>query len=228
MKSYVISLADREDRRQEFFSSEYIKKLDPVVIDAVTTNDEIESNHPNMAVAACWMSHLKFAKMFLDTEERFALVFEDDAELTEEGFNFISNLRDQDMMDIDCIQIGFNTFNGRITGRRRIFINKLLAQLSFLIESMNPSRGIAFRTIKLSNQLFVSKSFETGTHCYLISRRLAKVMIGFNLPVIIPADVALGELALTSNLNFYRATTSLCNQSSSPSSIDFSGVRYDR
>ena len=220
MKCFVISLSDREDRRLEFFSSEYIRELNPVVIDAVNTKDEIHTTHPNLAVAACWMSHVKFAQAFLDTEEEFAVVFEDDAQLTEEGFELIYGLRDGDLSNIDCIQIGFNTFDGRITGRRRLLVDQIWAHTLHFIKSVMPFKVNPSRTIKLFNQLLVRGSFETGTHCYLVSRKLARLIINFNLPVIVPADVALGELALCPNLNFYRSTTSLCNQSNSPSSIE--------
>jgi GR25 family glycosyltransferase involved in LPS biosynthesis len=222
MKSYVISLPDREDRRSNFFSSLYIKELGPIIIDAVSTSDEFDTTHPNRAVAACWMSHLKVAQEFLKTDEEFALIFEDDAELNEDGFSFINGLRDQDLINIDCLQIGFNIFRGRITGRRWVTANRFYAKILLFKKSLISFRRDLNPTNTLLGQLFISRSFETGTHCYLMSRKLAKLMISYNVPVVVPADVALGELALVTNLNFYRATTSLCNQSTSPSSIDFS------
>jgi GR25 family glycosyltransferase involved in LPS biosynthesis len=222
MKSYVISLPNREDRRRNFFSSRYIKKLGPIIIDAVSTSDEFDSTHPNRAVAACWMSHLKVAQEFLKTDEEFALIFEDDAELNEDGFSLINGLRDQDLVNIDCLQIGFNIFRGRITGRRWVVANRFYAKILLFKKSLISFRRELNPTNTLSGQLFISRSFETGTHCYLMSRKLARLMMSYNVPVVVPADVALGELALVTNLNFYRATTSLCNQNTSPSSIDFS------
>ena len=199
-----------------------MKKLDPIIIDAVSTSDEFDSTHPNRAVAACWMSHLKVAQEFLKTDEAFALIFEDDAELNEDGFSLINGLRDQDLINIDCLQIGFNIFRGRITGRRWVATNRFFAKFSQFKKLLIGDKRDPNSTNTLLGQLFISRSFETGTHCYLISRKLARLMLSYNVPVIVPADVALGELALVTNLNFYRATTSLCNQSVSPSSIDFS------
>jgi GR25 family glycosyltransferase involved in LPS biosynthesis len=62
-------------------------------------------------------------------------------------------------------------------------------------------------------------SFEPGTHCYLINRYFAEVMVQINNPVYLAADLMLMSVAKSHNFKVIRVGKSMVNQSNSPSSI---------
>lgn len=68
-------------------------------------------------------------------------------------------------------------------------------------------------------QSLIYHSFEPGTHCYVINRDFAKVMIQINNPVYLAADLLLMSIAKSHNFKVIRVSRSLVAQSESPSSI---------
>jgi GR25 family glycosyltransferase involved in LPS biosynthesis len=62
-------------------------------------------------------------------------------------------------------------------------------------------------------------SFEPGTHCYVINRDFARVMLQINNPVYLAADLLLMSIAKSHNFKVIRVCRSLVSQSKSPSSI---------
>jgi GR25 family glycosyltransferase involved in LPS biosynthesis len=77
---------------------------------------------------------------------------------------------------------------------------------------------------KLRNSLGIKESliyhsFEPGTHCYVINRDFAKVMLKINNPVYLAADLLLMSIAKSHNFKVIRVCRSLVAQSKSPSSI---------
>ena len=220
MKTYVISLISREDRRLKLLNDENFREMDSVFVDAISTQDEFDFLHPNKAHAACWLSHRKVAHELLESGDPYALVLEDDAELSKELLAVVNEISLNGMDGIDCLQLGFNVFNGRITGRRYLALNRLLWFLFFSFSRLLNLRRHKSLPVRRFNKILVPKSFETGSHCYILSRKLALTLTDFNDPAVIPADVALSELALSKNLSFYRVSKPLCPQSDSASSIE--------
>ena len=68
-------------------------------------------------------------------------------------------------------------------------------------------------------QSLIYHSFEPGTHCYVINRDFAKVMLAINNPVYLAADLLLMSIAKSHNFKVIRVCRSLVAQSKSPSSI---------
>jgi GR25 family glycosyltransferase involved in LPS biosynthesis len=220
LKTYVISLKSREDRRLKLINDPNFRELDSVFVEAISIQDDFDFLHPNKAHAACWLSHHKVAHELLKSGDPYALVLEDDAELSKALVRVVNEISINGMDGIDCLQLGFNVFNGRITGRRFLAINRMWWFLLFLVSRLVRFRGHKSLPMCRFNKLLVPKSFETGSHCYILSRKLALTLTNFNNPPVIPADVALSELALSNNLSFYRVTKPLSPQSDSASSIN--------
>ena len=201
-------------------NDENFRGLDSVFIDAISTQDEFDYLHPNKAHAACWLSHHKVAQELLNSGAPYALVLEDDAQLSRELLTVVEEISLRGLDGIDCLQLGFNVFDGRITGRRYLKLNRIrFSSFYFFTRFLHLSVREYF-PVRRFNRILIPKSFETGSHCYIMSRKLALALINFNNPPVIPADVALSELALSKDLYFYRVTKPLCPQSDSASSIE--------
>lgn len=213
--SYVISLKDRIDRQKAFFAQLEGVSLQPQLIEAVTSSEVYTPFHENLAVAACWTSHQKVARYFLETNAAYALVFEDDAEISDCMLGFIESLTTEDLASIDCLQIGYNVFNGKIMGRKSDSFSRNRARISYLFHR----RGRA-SVIKIAQEFVIMNAFETGTHCFLMNRKVARLILQINSPVVVPADVAFNLLTKMRGARVARLSRSLCQQSDSPSSIE--------
>jgi GR25 family glycosyltransferase involved in LPS biosynthesis len=220
LKTYVISLKSREDRRIRLINDKKFQELDWVFVDAISTQDEFDFLHPNKAHAACWLSHHKVSHELIKSGAPYALVLEDDAELSRDLLQVVQEVSLNGMAGIDCLQLGFNVFNGRITGRRHLVLNRIWWFLFFVLSRLPGFRRHESLPVRRFKKILVPNSFETGSHCYILSRKLALTLIDFNKPAVIPADVALSELALSKNLSFFRVTKPLSPQSDSASSIE--------
>lgn len=84
---YVISLSEREDRRQSFVKRAKEENLEFEFIDAIRGSDNLVSKQ-----FACSMSHLKAIFNFLNSNKEWCIIFEDDADLCA---NFVSHATDK-------------------------------------------------------------------------------------------------------------------------------------
>jgi hypothetical protein len=92
-------------------------------------------------------------------------------------------------------------------------VTKILKYSNFLLNE----RKLRFRL--KTNQPLIYHSFEAGAHAYIIGRELAKLLIDFNNPVLLPTDVCLMGVARAKNFRFLRSSKSMSEQSGSFSSI---------
>ena len=227
--SLLINLDKRPDRWNHFvensanlmipverFSAVDAKYLDP-------KNLKLPS-----PVVACWTSHQEVARTFLSSSAKYCLVLEDDISLTTDSTSRLNKLWERDLEGVDLLQVGFCIHANRLANRanykvQRSFV-RILSFLGFLDlkvvqKSMSKIYGYDFSKLKSVDLIVANSTFELGTHAYLISRKFAEVMLEFNTPVYLPADLAIMELAQSGHFHSFRLLESLIGQTDSPSSI---------
>lgn len=228
MKAYVINLAHRTDRWK---SVEFQSSFLPVAVERFDASDAsifagLDSSYLPPAVLACFDSHRKLLAEFLKSDDKYALILEDDFLLKKpiklDYFNQLLNY------NLDFLQIGFlqtTVFQSISIANQNFFdlIYKFGAKIStFRV----PSTLTKFLSSKLlfSEQIdiplnIVLHDVRPGTHAYLISRKLALAIQEINSPTFLSADglyIALGPLR---HFKMGRLRRSKIFQSNSPSSI---------
>ena len=227
--AFLINLDRRPDRWFEFNANSSSLEIPIERFSAVDGQDlsksELRTPPP---VAACWMSHQNVAQKFLESEAEYCLVLEDDLALTKDSISALNQLWKKKFQDFDLLQIGFCVSNNKLSKRvvysRQRHIVNLLWRFKLLSTPLTQRlfKNIYGYKISYSGKLNLPvalNTFELGTHAYLISRRFAEMVVSFNRPVYLPADLAMMEIVKTGNFQSLRLIRSLINQSASPSSI---------
>lgn len=228
MKTYLINLANRTDRLES--SRIQLSKVDSafVRIEAVfiSPNANEASTLVTNGVKGCWESHRKCFVEFLKTEEEFALICEDDLEITRlEAFYQAMNWGISNQVDL--IQLGFlvQGIRNRVT-----YSIDALEQLAFKaiykLSKISNTKFSSFnnklrvRRYGLTSFKYVPDSFLPGTHCYIISRRMAQSVLSLNSPQFLSADDFFIALSKMRSFDMYRIRKSAVKQNNSVASID--------
>lgn len=227
--AYLINLDRRPDRWLEFNQSSTVLEIPIERFSAVDghnlSKSELRTPSP---VAACWMSHQEVAQKFLESEAEYCLVLEDDLALTKDSISALNQLWKKNFHDFDLLQIGFcvsnNQLSNRVSYNRQRHIVNILWRFKFLSAPLTQRLlkniyGYKIIYLKKMNLPVAVNTFELGTHAYLISRRFAEMVVSFNRPVYLPADLAMMEIVKTGEFQSFRLLQSLIDQSTSPSSI---------
>lgn len=200
----VINLERRPDRRNNVLSELKHLRLRASVLAAT---DGCDTRHlPSGTIVtdtefACWLSHTRAMRHFLQASPaEVCLILEDDV-LLERNLDWPRLLHDlADFMSdqsIDYLQIGRIDW-ARLSQRRLVRLKRLLiSEVSWRIRSI---RNLRFRHL---DRHFLVSLGETGdgTHAYLISRKFASIVQHHNYPVWTPADNYFAALAKVSDRN---------------------------
>jgi GR25 family glycosyltransferase involved in LPS biosynthesis len=227
--AFLINLDRRPDRWLEFNQSSSSLDIPIERFSAVDGLDlpksELRTPSP---VAACWMSHQEVAREFLEGEAEYCLVLEDDLALTKDSISALNQFWKQNFQNFDLLQIGFCVSNNQLSNRvfynRQRHIVNILRKFELLSSPLTQRLlqnvyGYKICNLEKLNLSAAVNTFELGTHAYLISRRFAEMMVSFNRPVYLPADLAMMEIVKTGEFQSFRLIRSLIDQSASPSSI---------
>ena len=229
LEAYVINLRQRADRRIEFEKRHKQLRLNFRYVDAVDGSQwdtNVHFSPPN--VAACWLSHQKVAELFLSSGDEYALVLEDDAILDLRIMELVNKESELSAVGLDLFQVGYNIQADRVSsGHKDSYLRMKLMSLCLvdrLIANIPFMRSDFCNTHTIHTALGLPRPcviglFETGTHAYIMSRKLAQLIVRFNNPVLLPADVALCELAKLDYIKMARPSHTYSNQSDSASSI---------
>lgn len=181
-----------------------------------------------LGVKACWESHKKTLQLFLEGNSDFALIAEDDLYFKSHR-KVMKVLQDARWKDLDVYQIGFLSHG--ILAKISIAISNLEALifkiLSSCIATFNENSKVA-RRMRVKQALrmpigMVASRFEAGTHCYIISRHAAQIVLTLNDPQFLSADDFYSALARMRSLKFGRPSRSLAGQKNFPK---FPGPRF--
>lgn len=217
------------DRRIEFEKKHSHLRLNFQYVEAVDgTLLETNAHFSPPNVAACWLSHQKVADLLLSTGDEFALVLEDDAILDSRIIDLVNMESELSALELDLFQVGYNIQTNRVASGHKDshlrFRLMLLCLVDRFIEKVPLIHSSFCRTHNIHTRLNLPRPcilglFETGTHAYLMSRKLAQIIVRFNNPVLLPADIALCELAKLDYINMARPSNTYSKQSDSTSSI---------
>lgn len=137
---------------------------------------------------ACALSHLKIAKKIIDENLDYAIILEDDAELTLQFKHFVKDF-DIEPNKFDFLILGsFSSnqfFNGKLKTKESPY--KLIEK-----ESITYLDNIEFNvgniTIHKTHYPTQKIDFIHGTHAYMLSNSGAKKLLEINYPVVVEAD----------------------------------------
>jgi GR25 family glycosyltransferase involved in LPS biosynthesis len=244
MNIYLINLDAREDRLKNVLDRVSGLADSLIRVSAITGEEIRNSDIPVFATdntVANWNSHMKVLRLFLESDDEYCVVLEDDVLFINEGVDFLKKLLNLQLSEIDILQFGYLAINGRLdsgiresNNRRKERILRILKILAVktvsifstfkgLEKRIDRSRRI-LRILKHNEKLLdlnspLVEGFEAGTHCYLINRKAASVLLNYNYPMLMGADLALIVLAVARNILITRTTSSYAIQDDSPVSI---------
>jgi GR25 family glycosyltransferase involved in LPS biosynthesis len=263
---YFINLDERVDRFETFVEQFKNTGIQINRISAIPSSSLIlEENTSPPGVSACWKSHQKVYKEFINSQDTHAVIFEDDAIIDKKTIDWLRKINQKNFRGIDLFQFGYLKTNNnlyftnfdpapfRILDLRRylgfhlsrvdfIFRNWIKISRIFVLLFLRVIKSVALfkneeMKIKLGNftsyfenerklrkrvglnDPLIYNSFEAGAHAYVIGREFAKIMVNFNDPVLLPADLCFMGIARAQNFRIIRNSKSLCKQSHSISSI---------
>ena len=224
MRVYVINLVRRPDRRARIATRLNGLGLQFSFVDA-TDSKSIEPSQVRQVISleesCCVRSHALAMETFLQSDEEYAIVMEDDA-VPSPAVDWVSvTWRLESEMaakGLSYLQLGFISQayeTNRIGTMKRalaqkIFRNKVPPSLNFNLAGKN-------------HKIIVGES-RAGSHCYIINRAFAELAPAFNEPAWVSHDGFFDRLATangtTGSFLMGRLQVSLAEQESRQAGLD--------
>lgn len=175
MKAYLINLPESTDRKKYACDMLQNVQIDVEVIEAIWGKDLIYPNElynslsyklrhgkkDNYGEVGCYLSHVKALKKFLDSDNEFAIICEDDISIRKE-FKEVIDLSLKESYRWDIL---------RLSGLRS---------------------GTPIEICKLNDKfsLNVNITRQTGSGCYMVNKKAAKILTKELIPMRVPLDHA--------------------------------------
>jgi GR25 family glycosyltransferase involved in LPS biosynthesis len=250
---YLINLDNRPDRLTNVLRRVSELRLRITRVSAVT-GEEVRklgiSNYAPENNVANWYSHMKILSIFLETDDEYCVILEDDVLFINDGLKLLDRVVKTGISGIDILQFGYVAVNGNLDSGERDGVFRAKAKLRrflvvWFLGLLNKSKNFDLfkhrsrRTEKILNIFRLNEEklgfkspivegFEAGTHCYLINRSAAKALLNYNTPMLMVADLSLIVLSVAKNLLIARTTLSYATQDDSPVSTgEHSRYRFD-
>jgi GR25 family glycosyltransferase involved in LPS biosynthesis len=241
-KNYLINVKSRPDRLANATERFETLGLDFICVEAITGEELIKSGaelltRPNME--ANWRSIQKVLTIFLASEDDFCFIYEDDVLFSPKFIEFYQNFQTLGFFDFDVLQFGYLLFDGNNDDGKKnkwksrySFVTQIIAKIlsclgtnkffvliklsSFLIKIFNIDVENNLRMVELRKSLVLKESlvqgFEPGTHGFIIGRRMANLLVGYNLPMAMSGDLLFMTLGATKKFKIYRLGVPLATQ----------------
>ena len=227
MNAYVINLEERSDRWEQVVAQQ--KKLGFEIHRVPATNKnevtgELSRYLENTITAIC-LSHIKAIRLFLETQEAFCIILEDDFQLRHGYFSAaILPAIDQkfDYLQIGFLKMGAKEYFDILSCN---FRDRMLKNFYFLAQIVPAAwKNLFLSKFLVREQKGIHKSIvladiRPGAHCYLISRKFAQAMLEINNPAFLSADLLYMSLGTIRTFKMGRLRRSLVEQSDSVSSV---------
>jgi hypothetical protein len=223
--AYVINLESRVDRWNSAKTQEVFLKIPIRRIEATKTNSLTSADcFVAPGVAATWKSHQKAMFTFLESEDNYALILEDDFLITKSWSLELLNLALS--TNPDFFQLGFlktgpvDQVNLKLSNFQDAFLKLLLrfTVLSSLIGKrfgsrllISEQRGLAWKIIP--------NNVRAGGQAYIVSRKFAQAAQLMNTPAFTSADGMFMTLGDVRSFKMYRFRKSVINQTDSVTSV---------
>jgi hypothetical protein len=225
MNTYIINLASRPDRLVEALKEADDNFFKTTVVRAVEATEAPTNLNVSAGVWACWQSHKKCYELLLNSQDDYALIFEDDFQIKNKN-NFERDLSLGIQMEADLVQLGylrpgllrkFIDFYFKLESLTFRFLY-VAGQLNFLKKFSLDGR-LRPRIYSQTPTFLLPDIFFPGAHAYLISRNLALEVMTFNNPQFLSADDFFSSLANMRTFRIYRSRKSSVSQRKSATSI---------
>jgi GR25 family glycosyltransferase involved in LPS biosynthesis len=214
----VISLPSAIDRRKQ--SEMQLISVEFSFVDAVDgrSNRELGNRYVNGLIDAIWQSHKKVYSEFLETNEDYCLVLEDDFKV--KNWNKLSReLMKVIQFNPDLAQVGWLS-TGLDIRLQRIYEGliyktaRFVTYLTHLSPKLNRSVASKMRVSRAAKvpSSSIPDSFLPGAHAYLVSREFAKHALNLNKPTFLSADDFLMSISKMRSFNTMRLRKSLVSQ----------------
>jgi GR25 family glycosyltransferase involved in LPS biosynthesis len=221
---YLINLSRRRDRLVTALAE--LDKVNAQVtrIEAVDSQSFQKETSLFISKAAyvCALSHKKALLKFLESNEAYGIIVEDDLVINSPS-SFDMALRIAHENDLDLLQIGY--VKTGVVDTLDLFIVNLMSSvfksLNFILKKINtppPNRIRLTRNLGLPRYL-VPDNFRAGAHCYLISRRFALTLINVIETSNNTYDGLLMSISLHRKFRIARLRKSAVNQRKTESDI---------
>jgi hypothetical protein len=220
VKAYVINLDSRVDRWTDVKAQSSQLGIEIVRISAVTHETVSPSPFVTRVIAATWQSHQRAMGSFLESDDDFGLIMEDDFVMSRgfelKGFDLHSTLRS------DFFQLGF-----LITGptdRIQVLVNGYVdASLKFLRFASKGAKNLKGKLL-IREQFgipfnVVCNDIRPGAHAYIVSREFARAAQKINSPEFLSADAVFMSMGWMRSFKMLRLRKSVFGQSKSQTSI---------
>lgn len=225
MHAYVINLDSRVDRWNSAKIQEVFLKIPIRRVEATKTNSLTSADcFVAPGVAATWKSHQKAMLSFLESDDNYALILEDDFLITKSWSLELLNLALS--TNPDFFQLGFlktghvDRVHLKLCNFQDAFLKLLLrfTGLSSLIGKrfgsrllISEQRGLAWRIIP--------NNVRAGGQAYIVSRKFAQAAQLMNTPAFTSADGMFMTLGDVRTFKMYRFRKSVINQTDSVTSV---------
>ena len=211
MKAYIISL-NKPIEKIEYLEQQGIK---PILVEGINGNklsgEEIKNRvsksyfylGPKSAIG-CALSHFKAWKAFLETDEEYAMIFEDDVILEDDFIKKTKNSLKYVPNNYDILYLGcFGCDNKKTT---------FFDYVSIFVSSKNVPHKI--------NEYISIPKIAFATHAYIISRKGAiKILNILDGNLYEHIDISLQDLSSKGQINAYVTTPRLAYQTSTDNTI---------
>jgi GR25 family glycosyltransferase involved in LPS biosynthesis len=221
----VINLESRVDRwssveNQASFLNIPILRVDAIDMNSLTPDD----CYVAAGVAATWKSHQKAMRTFLESEDQYALILEDDF-LVSKSWNL-------DLLDLalstnpDFFQLGFlktgpvDQINLKLSNFQDVSLKFLLRLAGFSPRIgkkfghrllVSEQRGLAWK--------IVPNNIRAGGQAYVVSRQFAQAAQHMNTPAFTSADGMFMTLGDVRSFKMFRFRKSIIDQTDSVTSV---------
>lgn len=227
VNAYVINLANRTDRWKSVMLQGDDLGLNILRIEAVTTSDVNIASEQYVApgVAATWKSHQLAMKTFLESDDKYGLILEDDFLLSKSWKEF--NFEIVEHVQADFLQIGY-------------LITSPLDYCKYVLDevwdySIKTLRGIArlpflgglsvFKRFLILEQQgipwgIVPNNIRAGGQSYIVSRDFARASAQMNTPVFNTTDCFFISLGDVRTFRMMRTRKNFIKQTNSSTSVN--------
>lgn len=227
MRAYVINLNDRKDRWDSVLSQQNLLGLEILRVDAVTKQDVLEDEEPFVAVgvSATWKSHQKAMKMFLDSEDDFGLILEDDFLLGKnfaKHFSRIRKYRDYDFIQLGILKPAYTSSIALLTSNTRDLMLKFLCRITSL-KTLQPNRfsdKVLIYEQRAVPFFLICSDVRAGGQAYLVSRNFADAAQYMNKPAFLSSDGVYMSIGGMRSFRMFRVRKSIVDQTDSPTSVE--------
>jgi len=215
---YVINLDRDVDRWNSVLNESSHSYLETHRVKAIDAHDLPSQDFVAPGVHAAWLSHIKAMNAFLESGLEFAIIAEDDFQITRPSellthIETLSNL-DWDMVQLGFLRPGIDTRIKLLIARvDRVFFNYLgiLSQVPGFTNRKFSSR-MRVRQSLATPRGFIIDDCQPGAHFYLVRRSFCQSILTLNNPQFLSIDDFYTALSRMRTFRMLRVKRNLVTQ----------------